>query len=167
MVAAMQWAMAHYRRLEKLLRRRGRTREEAEDLIQETFLRVKVYLDQGKEIREPEAFLVRTALNLSQDTRLHERRHLYARQSVEDLFLIDKGPGPDEVLEAEQRLRQLQLALDRASSRARDVFLMNRLYGMSYEQIADHFDLSVSAIEKHMAKAWSILGREVLRNDAE
>lgn len=159
--------MAHYRRLEKLLRRRGRTHEEAEDLIQETFLRVKVYLDQGKEIREPEAFLVRTALNLSQDVRLHERRHLYAHKPVEDLELLDRGPRPDEVFEADQRLQQLKKVLDGVSTRTREVFLMHRLYGMTYEQIADHFDVSVSAIEKHIAKAWSVLGREVLRRDDE
>ena len=94
----MQWVMTHYRRLEKMLRRRGRTREEAEDIIQESFLRVKVYLDQGKEIREPEAFLVRTVLNLARDTRLHERHHLYAGKPVEELYLADSGPTPDEVL---------------------------------------------------------------------
>ena len=61
--------MVHFRRLEHLLRRRGRTREDAEDLIQEAFLRVKIYCDEGGEVREPEAFLVRTVLNLSRDVR--------------------------------------------------------------------------------------------------
>ncbi|WP_129778367.1 amidohydrolase family protein [Peristeroidobacter soli] len=48
--------MAHFHRLERILRRRGQSREDAEDLIQETFLRVKQYLDKGNEIREPEAY---------------------------------------------------------------------------------------------------------------
>jgi len=161
----MHWVVSYYRRLESLLRRRGRTREEAEDLIHETFLRVKVYLDQGKEIREPEAFLVRTALNLARDTRLHERHHLFAHKPVDELFLEDPSPGPDDILQAEQRLEQLKKTLAGVSSRVREVFFMHRIYGMTYEQIADHFDVSVSAIEKHVAKAWSVLGREVLRHD--
>lgn len=163
----MHWVMSHYRRLEKLLRRRGRTHEEAEDLIQETFLRVKVYLDQGKEIREPEAFLVRTALNLSHDVRLHERKHLYARKSIEDLELLDLAPRPDEVFEADERLKELSAVLEGVSRKTREVFLMHRLYGMTYEQIAEHFDVTISAIEKHIARAWSVLGREVLRRDGE
>lgn len=154
----------HFRKLEKLLRRRGRTREEAEDLIHESFLRVKQYLDEGGEIREPEAFLVRTALNLSRDEMQREHRHLYARKPVEDLLLPDTGPGPAEVVEAQQRLERLQRALNRAGPRAREVFLLHRLHGMTYAQIADHFDVSPSAVEKHIAKALAVLGEELLES---
>ncbi len=154
--------MAHFRHLERLLRRRGRSREDAEDLIQETFLKVKLYLDQGHEIREPQAFLVRTALNLSQDVRQHEHRHLYARKPLDELALIDSGPSPDEVVETEQRLARLKRALNRAGPRACEAFLLHRLYGMTYLQIADHFDISVSATEKHIARALAVLGEELL-----
>ncbi len=159
----MQWVFDHYRRLQSLLRHRGRTPEETEDLIQETFLRVKIYLDQGHEIREPEAFLVRTALNLAHDARDHDRRDLYSSKPVEELCLLDTAPAPDEVLQAEQRLRQLEQALASTTEKTREVFFMHRLYGMTYEQIAAHFGVSPSAIEKHVAKAWSILGKEVHR----
>lgn len=154
--------MAHFRHLEKLLRRRGRSREDAEDLIQETFLRVKMYLDEGGEIREPEAFLVRTALNLSRDALKHEHRHLYARTPVDELVIPAVGPTPDEVLEAEDRLERLKRVLNKAGPRTREIFLMHRLYGMTYVQIADHFDLSQSAIEKHIARAIAALAEELL-----
>jgi RNA polymerase sigma factor (sigma-70 family) len=157
--------MAHFRHLEKLLRRRGRSREDAEDLIQETFLRVKLYLDEGGKIREPEAFLVRTALNLSRDVHQHEHRHLYSRKPVEDWVLPDAAPTPEEALDTEQRLEQLNRALDKAGPRAREVYLLHRLYGMTYLQIADHFDISQSAVEKHMAKAMMVLGEELLDHE--
>lgn len=154
--------LGHFRPLEKLLRRRGRTREEAEDLIQESFLRVKRYLDEGGEIREPEAFLVRTALNLSRDELQREHRHLYASKRVEELMLPDAAPGPAEVVEAQQRLDRLQRALNKAGPRAREVFFMHRLHGMTYTQIAAHFEISPSAVEKHIAKALAVLGEELL-----
>lgn len=154
--------MHHFRHLNKLLRRRGRTSEEAEDLIQETFLKVTLYVDEGGEIREPEAFLVRTALNLSRDTFQRERRHLYAGRSVEELALVDSRPGPEEELEMTQRLERLKRALNKAGPRARDVFMLHRLYGMTYPQIADHFEISVSAVEKHMAKAMTVLAETLL-----
>lgn len=160
---SMQWAFAYYRRLQNLLRRRGRTPEEAEDLIQETFLRVKVYIDQGHEIREREAFLVRTALNLAHDAKDHDRRNLYSRTPIEELCLLDTAPAPDEVLQAEQRLKQLETVLASTSEKTREVFFMHRLYGMTYDQIAAHFGVSPSAVEKHVAKAWSILAHEVNR----
>src|SRR5687768_12989559 len=118
----MIWVMAHYRRLESVLRRRGRTREEAEDLIQETFLRVKVYLDHGHETRQPEAVAVRTARNLYHDSHPHDPRHLYAPGSVEDMFLSDRGPSPDDILDSEQRLTPLQAILDTASRKTWEVF---------------------------------------------
>jgi RNA polymerase sigma-70 factor (ECF subfamily) len=155
----MDWLMVHFRRLEHLLRRRGRTREDAEDLIQEAFLRVKIYCDEGGEVREPEAFLVRTVLNLSRDVRAREHRDLYVAQSVEDLALADPDPGPDELVAGAQRLEHLQRVLDAANPRTRQVFFLHRLDGLSYAQIADHFDISVSAVEKHVAKAVSLIAR--------
>ena len=40
---------------------------------------------------------------------------------------------------------------------------MHRLHGLSYAQIADHFDISVSAIEKHIATAMAALGPHMHR----
>lgn len=156
--------MKYFRHLDAILRRRGRSREEAEDLIQETFLRVKMYVDGGGEVREPEAFLVRTALNLARDRRQREHRELYTSNPLEDLDLVDSLPGPEELLEREQRLDGLKRALNRAGPRAREVFLMHRLEGMTYAQIASQLDVSVSAVEKHMAKALMTLGRAVLES---
>lgn len=155
--------MPYFRRLEKLLRRRGNTREDAEDLIQEAFLRVKVYCDEGGEVREPEAFLVRTVLNLSRDVRARSHRELYAEEPVENLPIPDYGPTPEEMMDADDRLKELSRTLDEISPRTREVLFMHRLDGLSYAQIADHFDVSVSSVEKHIAKAMSALGRKQLR----
>ena len=155
--------MPHFRRLESLLKRRGRTREEAEDLIQEAFLRVKIYCDRGGKVKAPEAFLVRTVLNLARDARALEHRELYVAEPVETLVIPDCGPTPDEVLAAEDRLKELERTLDAINPRTREIFFMHRLDGLSYAQIADHFDISVSSIEKHIARAMSALGRKLTR----
>lgn len=159
----MNWLFPHFRRLEGMLKRRGRTREEAEDLIQEAFLRTKVYCDQGHQIREAEAFLVRTVLNLARDQRALEHRELYAEQAVETLTIPDPSSEPDELLQAEERLREIEATLNAINPRTRDIFFMHRVDGLSYAQIADHFDISVSAIEKHIAKAMSAVGRNLMR----
>jgi RNA polymerase sigma factor (sigma-70 family) len=160
----MDWVMVHFPRLRKLLQHRGNTREEAEDLIQQAFLRVKVYCDEGGEVREPEAFLVRTVLNLSRDVRAREHRDLYVAEPVETLAIADSAPTPDEVLEYEDRLKEFEEVLSAISPRTREVFFMHRLNGLSYAQIADHFDISVSAVEKHIARAVSALGRTLKRS---
>ncbi len=149
---------AHVRRLTQLLRRRGRTREEAEDLVQEAFLRLHVFLKDGKEVRETEAFLVRTALNLSVDAHRREHRDLYVREAAEDLQLIDLAPRPEEVLAAEQRLMHMRQVLDtKVSPRTREVYFLHRLEGFTYEEIATRMHMSIRTVEKHIARAVTAL----------
>jgi RNA polymerase sigma factor (sigma-70 family) len=148
----------YFRRLRMLLLRRGRTREEAEDLIQDAFLKMQEYCERGGQVRQPEGFLVRTVLRLAANARRDAHRNLYCEEPVENLTLIvDTTPTPDEVLAGDQCLERMRDALDAVSRRTRDVFFMQRLDGLSYAQIAQCLGVSVSAVEKHIASALAIL----------
>ena len=148
----------YFRRLRLLLLRRGRTREEAEDLIQDAFLKMQEYCERGGQVRQPEGFLVRTVLRLAANARRDAHRNLYYEEPVENLTLIvDTTPTPDEVLAGDQCLERMRDALDAVSRRTRDVFFMQRLDGLSYSQIAQRLGVSISAVEKHIATALAIL----------
>lgn len=159
----MRARVSYLRRLQKILRHRGTSREEAEDLVQEAVLRLHVYTNEGKQVRDAEAFLMRTALNLAVDAHRHARADRYEPESIEELNLVDVGPTLDEVLAAEQRLFKMKEALDRVSQRTREVFFMHRLQGLSHAEIAQLLGVSVSAIEKHVASAITILTLERLK----
>jgi RNA polymerase sigma factor (sigma-70 family) len=158
--SAMHGLSVHLKYLKKLLRRRGRTCEEAEDLVQEAFVRMQVYCQQGGVVREPEAFLARTVLNLAVDARRRDRRDLYEKQSVEDMYLVDLSPSPDEVFAAEQRLLRIRRSLAVLSERTQQAFFLHRLEGFSYAEIAQRLGVSVSAVEKHIANAVAVLAME-------
>lgn len=160
----MNWLFPYFRKLEALLRSRGRTREEAEDLIQEAFLRTKIYCDRGRQVREPEAFLVRAVLNLARDQRALEHRDLYEPLEGEALSVPDLSSDPSELVQAQDRLREIESLLNATSPRTREIFFMHRLDGLSYAQIADHFDVTVSAVEKHIAKAMAVASRHGMRS---
>src|SRR5689334_19576160 len=123
----------YFLRLQKLLLRRGRTRADSEDLIQEAFLRMQEYCERGGEVRRPENFLVRTVLRLASNAVRDQHRELYCEEPVESLTeLLDTRPTPDEVLAGEECLERMRDALDAVSRRTRDILFMHRLDGLSY-----------------------------------
>jgi RNA polymerase sigma factor (sigma-70 family) len=139
-------------KLRRLLRSRGRSVEDADDLIQEAFLRLQVYCREHT-VEKPEAFLVRTALNLSIDQARHDRRQRLDYDVHEKLTLVDPSPSPDAVYAGQKRLLHWKRGLEALSPRRREVFLLNRLEGYSFPQIAGRLGISLSMVEKHAAQA--------------
>lgn len=140
------------RRLKRLLLRNGRSLDDADDLVQEAFLRLHLHSTAEVLVQE-EVFLRRTVINLSIDLHRRSHRELYVDARPEDLALVDLRPRPDEDLALWERLMRVERALDLLGERTREVFLMHRIEGYSCAQIAAHFHISVSAVEKHIARA--------------
>jgi RNA polymerase sigma factor (sigma-70 family) len=139
-------------KLRRLLRSRGRSIDDTDDLIQEAFLRLQLYCRDTR-VEQTEAFLVRTALNLSIDQHRRARVAAVIPGGLEALELIDPNPSPDAVVSAEDRLRHMKAGLAALSPRQREVFLLNRVEGYTFAQIAERLTLSMSMVEKHAAKA--------------
>jgi len=134
------------------LQKRGASADDAEDLVQEAFLKFETYR-QTAEVREPEAFVVRTALNLAIDAGRRKGRSPFSPKAVEDYRLADSSPGPDEVLQGRDRLQRLRQGLEALRPRTRDMLLAQRLEGLTYAEIARREGISVSAVEKQIARA--------------
>lgn len=140
-------------KLRKLLRSRGRSPDDTDDLIQEAFLRLQMYRRE-RDVREPEAFLVRTALNLSINAALQQlSRGIHVSHDLETSPLVDPTPPPDEVVAAQERLLHLREGLATLHPRTREVLLLHRVEGYSQAQIGERLGITVSAVEKHIAKA--------------
>jgi RNA polymerase sigma factor (sigma-70 family) len=129
---------------------------EAEDLAHVAVVRT---LERGgSDIANPEAFLVKAAVNQAWDE--HRRAQHPAAPVPFDpatFFLRDPGPLPDEELEIHERLARVRAGLNELSPRTREIFLMHRLDGLKYLEIADMLSISVSAVEKHVARAMKFL----------
>lgn len=142
---------AAFSRVRAALMRRGRTEDDADDLVQEAWVRLASY-QRDRVVAEPEAFLMRTALNLSIDSyRVNGSRG--ERVLLDEAVLVDAAPGIEATLLARERMTRLSECVGRLNSRTRDIFLAHRVDGMSYQQIARYHQVSVSAVEKHIAKA--------------
>jgi RNA polymerase sigma factor (sigma-70 family) len=146
---------ACFTRLLKYLRRKGRSREDAEDLIQEAMLRLHVYA-KGDAVVNEEAFLRRAVHNLAIDQYRRDRSGLRRELPIEEVDrlspLIAQGPTPDQILENQQCLDCVIAVLDALNPRTRAIYLAHRS-GYSYAEIADDMGLARITIRRHIARA--------------
>ena len=143
------------------IRRQVGDRALAEELFQETFL--KVY-DRIDTCSRPEAFKAWTfsiAANLcrNQARRRHVRRGEEATEGINGH--ASQAPGPeDAAINAETRER-IEAALDELSSAQREVFLLYQFSKLSYDEIAEVLDVPVGTVKSRMNTALTRL-RELL-----
>lgn len=137
--------------------RRVHSRNEAEDLTQEVFLRLVRRLD-VEDIENPEAFIFRTAVNLLRDrsrrgkTQQSHLVDLTYQAGVEEL-------SPERVFDSRQSLTRVLGVLEELDERSRDAFILHRLEGMKHAEIADLYGVSVSSVEKYIIKALTLLAK--------
>jgi len=130
-------------------------KDEAMDISQEAYMRMS-RIPKPSEVKYPQAYLFRTALNVLRDK---YRRNIPENSSVKnndedyDLTEVESTITPLRDLEAKRSLKKVQAALKRLSPNARNVFILHRFENMTYSQIATHYGITVSGVSKHMAKA--------------
>ena len=147
---SLDWQAA-FRRVRAALLRRGRSAHDADDLVQEAWVRMACY-EREQVVEQPEAFLMRTALNLSIDA--HRTRNGHGEEvDLEEVVLLDLSPGTEAVILARERMARLSECLGRLSDKTRDILLAHRIDGLTYQEIAQQHGLSISTVEKHIAKA--------------
>lgn len=137
----------------RLLTARLGSRDEAEDALQDMWLR----LDQAsaQPIAQPAAFLYRMASNLATD-----RRIAAARRGARDAGWLGVQPGADEYADPERAAvarGQWQLvegAIADMPDRMAIALRMFRLEERSQRDIADHLGISVSGVEKLLQRAY-------------
>lgn len=155
----------------RLLSARLGNRSDAEDLLQDMWLRL-ASADTGP-IANPPAYLHRMALNLANDLVREQIRRRGREAAWSDVMIaehgadaIDPSPSPEQALLGRRELEQVQTALLTLPDRAGEVFRRHRLEGHSHAEVASAMGISRSAVEKHMATAIKYLLR-ALKNEDE
>lgn len=142
-----------WRTLRQQVVRRTRNSPDAEDLLHSAFIKFHQYRVE-KKVADPRAFIIRTACNLGID---NFRRQKEKASTSEAASIADKMPLQDEVVAQRERLQRVCDGIDQLQPKTREIFIMHRWQELPYQEIADRLQISVSSVEKHMAKAMVFL----------
>lgn len=154
-------SMAQWTRWVRVLRRASGDDSAAEDFVQDAYVRMLEY-GQRHEVRNPDSFVLHAARNLVITAHRRKKRHSAALADCAVKVILQLASAPqDEVIAARESLAIAQRAIDNLSPRARTVFVMHRIDGMTYSEIARALAISVSAVEKNMARALTALTLEL------
>lgn len=143
----------HWQELGRFLARRGTPKEDAEEILQETFIRY-AECSRTENILNTRAWLFRTAGNLAVDyQRRSVNRMPHENDAIQLHALADNAPDPEECYQAQQRLEFLYQTLLDLPENCRRAFYLNRVEGMTYAEIAATLGVSESMVGKYLVQA--------------
>jgi RNA polymerase sigma-70 factor (ECF subfamily) len=132
--------------------RREASFDDAQDLVQEAFLRVSKY-ERDCRVRSQEAMLITTAVNLSIDEARRRKRSPFDAAPADFENILDTTPSPEDMVQSRLRLQHVSKGLDRLNKKSRRILLARRLENRSVAQIAASEGMSISAVEKQIVLA--------------
>ena len=133
-----------------------RQREEAEEVVQEVFLKMwerRLQLDADQNI---EGYLFSIAKNMIYNK---ARRKVYEAALIQYSTEHDIKAGwyTEETIDFHDLTRLLEDTYARMPPARRQVFIMSRLEGKSNREIAEHLETSISNVENHLHKALKVI----------
>lgn len=126
-----------------------RHQDAAEDVVQETFVRLwenRASLDPGQSLK---GYLFRTARNLVID----EIRRAQVRENRAPRMAQSPPPTPAEVTEVGELERAVERAIDTLAERRREVFMLAHFDNLTYRQISEVLGIAPQTVANHMTLA--------------
>lgn len=153
-----------HRRIFQLLTSLVKEPEQAEELLQETF--VCLWVNREKlDPRQPlYPYVYLTARRLAID---HFRKRMTeekAKRSLK-LELEDVSYETDELIDAADLYRFAEEAIRTLPRQQQTVFMLSRQQGLSYDEIAEQLEISPNTVKNHLVSALKTLKRHFIKNN--
>lgn len=149
--------------LSHFLKKRLSGSHQAADIIQDIYLKILI---SGKIPPKNYArqYLVSTAKNLIIDQSRRWRIEQAYLESIKHLP-EETQDSPEYRLQIIETLIEVDVLLHKLTEKARQAFLLRRVEGLSYQTIAKQLDVSLSSVEKYVAKGLQACAMAMMEND--
>lgn len=122
--------------------------DDAEDIVEESFIKTWNLIEDGTVINNFKAFMYRTVRNQC----ISYLRTKQSCQSIDEVLEID-----EEEIDTSERDARIWKAIDNLPARCREVFLLSKRDGLSNDEISEELGLSVKTVKNQLTKALSRL----------
>lgn len=142
-----------------------KNRTVAEDIVQDTFLRLwknRKKLDAG---RNAESLLYLMARHQIIDTFRKQLDRIEFTDFLEHNECVDQSQTPEEQLYFDDFLRRLHLAKTRLSHREREIYKLSREMNLSVNEIADRLNLSPQTIKNNLTSILKKFRKDLLETE--
>lgn len=146
-------------------------RQDAEEVVQDAFLRAYKGLENFRGDASFETWVCRIAINLSRNKyqwnkrrgaelnlSISEHHQSLEENSSEDMAIPDKAPAPDSILEKAEAEKGIMEAFENLPETLRETMILRHINNMSYEKIAELQECKEGTVKSRIAR-----GREILR----
>jgi len=142
-------------RLYRFLWLKTRSVEAAEDLVQETFLRLWAARRNLKPTTKLEIYLFRIASNLVRDELRKAERHGQVKVRIDvELAAADSS---DDAIKYSQLARVVDQIVSTLPDAPKTAFLLSRYEELSHLEVSEVMGISVRTVEKHIGNALHVL----------
>jgi RNA polymerase sigma-70 factor (ECF subfamily) len=166
LAARLDWfksvILPHESALRSRLRRLCPPGFDVDNLVAESLARAYTAKDIGR-ITSGRSYLFAIARNLLIDSA--RRDTIVSLDFVADLDVLRSDDSLEAAITARDELRRLQAIVDTLPPQCRRVFLLRRVHDLSLNEIAEQMTLSVSTVEKHLAKAVMLVAKAVAERE--
>lgn len=122
--------------------------DDAEDIVEDTFLRTWQAIGEGKEIDNFRAFIYRAVRNECISF-LRGKKEIVGPELIPEV--------DEETVDTSERDARIWRAIDELPEKCREIFLMSKRDGLTNEEIANELNISIKTVKNQMTKAFSRL----------
>jgi len=137
--------------------------EDAEDILQLTFLRLWEKRQELIRVEAPEDWIFIIARNEFLNRFRKRRSEDSYRRYLLQVF-SEESQSPEELLITRQKEELIQKAIAALPDRQKEAFLLNRHNGFTYEKVAATMNVSKETVKEHIGRALKAIKSYLLQN---
>ncbi|WP_449467042.1 RNA polymerase sigma factor [Stenotrophomonas humi] len=151
--------------LRNWLQRRLSVRQDADDVIQETYA-ILASMPDVSHVRQPRAYVYTVAQSVVlQQLRRAQVVSIEAVAEIDHVAISGDEVCPERTASSRQELARIGALIDGLPDKCREAFVLRRVEGYSQREIAQRMQISENTVEKHICKGIRVLMEAMKRDD--